>query len=357
MLSTSTFSTRAGAVSTSRKLRTCFFLLLALFFAQGIQAQEIRGPLTITDPVGGVLRPATSTIKLGENSSRLTLTGFTGTVIAYQYDTGEGFVTVEGGGEQLLLRGLKKTSRIRAVVQAPNGRVVTSTIATVVVVDASSNANPRAQLENRQSSFVHELVLKWSPLATQDPIASTILLGLEYRLSPKYGVEASYGAQFSDLRLTTLGLIDRRHDYKYQKFKLEMRRYLEPRTKNPNQETYVGLQAFAIPQRYTRYGDNFYRDGRYVTYDRALVEKDIIGLTFKVGSQWHLAKHWQLEVGGGFGARYVDVRYDMSRQRKVNEAGKSQSNIFNQIESPGTRVNLDAELVFKVGYAILGGSK
>ncbi len=206
--------------------------------------------------------------------------------------------------------------------------------------------------ENRQASFAPALALKFSPLATQDPMASTLLGGIEYRVSPRFGVEASYGHQYTALRLSTLGLIDGRNDYKYSKFKLELRRYLEPRTKNPNQETFFSLQTFVTPQRYTRYGNNFYRYGRYVTYDRAFVEKDIAGFNLKLGSQWHVYTNWLIETAIGVGARYVDTRYDMLNERKASELGKSQSNMFNQIEKPGTKANIDFELAFKIGYIL-----
>lgn len=325
-------------------------LLILLTTCPDVYAQN---GLQTVEAAGGVLSPATSTVVAGAKAGSLTLSGYHGTLIKFQADTGVGFVDLT---ESLDYFEVRVNTRFRAVVMATNGVLMYSTVATIYVQEASANPAADAQMreayEKRQASFARSLALKISPLATQDPIAPTLMVGLEYRLNSEYGLEASYGHQFTALRLAALGLTNGRYDYQYTKYKLELRRYLSPRTKNPNQETYVAGQFFFTPQRYTRYGNNFYRDGRYVTYDRAFVEKDVVGFCLKVGSLWHVGQRWQLEAGLGGGFRYVDVRYDMLNERKVNSASVSQANMFNQIESPGTRINLDVEVVGKIGYVL-----
>lgn len=354
------------------------FLILLALLAGTRAARAQSNQLIITDLAGGRLSPASSTVMAGGKVS-LTLTGYNGVVVGYQYDTGNGFVDLDDTSLGIMFQQLRVTTRFRALVRSLNGVVVPSSVATVYVVDAPTDAVPLSTtaptaspapaaaanghrtdapadttqlLESRQASFAPALTLKFSPLATLDPIASTLLVGAEYRLTPRYGVEASYGRQFDDFQLVTLGLTKGRFDYQYSKYKLELRRYLQSRTRNPNRETYFAIQGAFMPQRYTRYGNNFYRNGRYVTYDRAFVEKDVAVLGMKAGALWHLRTHWLLEAGLGLGLRYVDTRYDMLNERRLNNGGESQANYFNQIEKPSTVGTIDIELVFKVGYLL-----
>ena len=339
----------ASAQPTKHPLWRRLTLLLALLsLAASSQAQSV-------DVAGGVLSPTTSTVNHGPNSGTLTLRGYYGVILRYQADSGNGFVDVGGPTRDYTYYDLRTTTRFRAIVLTPTAVVVASAVATVTVrpVPDATPTDPdpnRPVFEDHQASFAPGLALKFSPLATQDPITSSLLLGVEYRISPRFGVEASYGQQFTALRITTLGLLYRRNDYEYQKFKLEMRRYLAPRTKNPNQETYIAVQAFFTPQRYTRYGDNYYHDGAYYTYDRNFVNKDISGITLKVGSVWHVWSNWLLEGGLGLGGRYVLTQYNMLNERRAINFSSTQVTPFNQIEVPGSKASIDVELVFKVGY-------
>ena len=321
-------------------------LLLALLLGTALvgRAQAI-------EVAGGTLSPAASTVTAGTNAGTLTLRGFYGTILRYQADTGQGFVDVGGPTRSYTFSDLLTTTRFRAVVQTASLVVVASSIAVVTVVPNDNNTSPNDTLvASRQARYAPALAIKFSPLATQDPSASTLLLGLEYRLTPRFGLEASYGQQFTALRITTLGLLTERYDYRYQKFKLELRRYLAPRGKKPNQETYFSVQAFFTPERYTRYGNNYYRNANYYTYDRNFVSKDISGINLKVGSVWHVGSRWLLEAGLGLGSRFVVTQYDMLNEHRASNFTAKQVDPFNQIEVPGTKVSIDVELAFKVGY-------
>ena len=321
-------------------------MLALLALPLGLRAQRLQ-------EAGGILMPAFQTVQPGNNSGTLVLGGFYGIILRYQADSGRGFVDIGGPGPGYKFSNLKKTTRFRAVVQTATLAVVTSTIATVEVPvpdTATATPVPPVVYENRQASFAPALAVKLSPLAVLDPGASALLGGIEYRISPRYGLEASVGQAFTGLRITTLGLTKNRFDYTYQKYKLELRRYLLPRTKNPNQEIYLSVQGAFMPQRYTRYGNNFYRDGRDISYDRAYVSKDVVGLNLKMGSVWHIWSNWLVETGVGAGGRYVTTKYDMLNERRASNFTAQQSDPFNQIEEPGTKTTIDLEVVFKVGY-------
>jgi len=343
-------SVRTGGAPGCRRWHAWALLLALLLGSAAGQAQSV-------DRAGGTLNPAALTVNAGSNAGTLTLRGFYGTVLRYQADSGRGFVDVGGPAQSYTFSNLRTTTSFRAIVQTPTLVVVASTVAVVTVIAAPPGpAAPVPAVPGRPAAgtgparFAPTLALKLSPLATQDPSASTLLLGLEYRLAPRYGVEASYGPQFTALRITTLGLLADRYDYQYQKFKLELRRYLAPNPKHPRQELYFALQGFFTPERYTRYGNNYYRNAAYYTYDRNFVRKDISGVDLKMGAVWHVRAHWLLEAGLGLGGRYVVTQYDLLNEHRATNFTAAQVTPFNQIEVPGSKSSIDVELAFKVGY-------
>ena len=86
-------------------------------------------------PDGGTLSPANTAVCPGFNSGTLTLTGFTGTVLRYQANSGSGFVDISGSGGRntFTFTNLFLTTSYRAVVQNGANPAVTSTVATVTV--------------------------------------------------------------------------------------------------------------------------------------------------------------------------------------------------------------------------------
>ncbi|WP_198172466.1 DUF3575 domain-containing protein [Hymenobacter ginkgonis] len=192
--------------------------------------------------------------------------------------------------------------------------------------------------------------MNFSPLATLDPNTSTLLFGVEYRLSQRIGVAAEYGARFRPLQLTGFGLTKNKNDYHYYKIKAEVRYYLPPIDKHPHQEIYMALQPFFVPQTYTRYNDNYVVNDIHIGYDRADVKKTVTGLDFKLGFIWHYGPSWQLEVGGGLGIRHVSVAYQTDREFLEQRANQFQVNMFNQSEKPGSGLDFDVATVCKVGY-------
>ncbi len=107
-------------------------LLLALVsWAFGTRAQS-------PGPDGGTLSPATSTVCAGPNSGTLTLTGYTGTILKYQANTGNGYFDVAGTAPTYTFTNLPGTTSFRAVVQNGTNTPVASTVATVTVAPVPS---------------------------------------------------------------------------------------------------------------------------------------------------------------------------------------------------------------------------
>ena len=84
-------------------------------------------------PDGGTLSPATSTVCSGFNSGTLTLTGYTGSILKYQANSGSGYVDIANTSPTYTFSNLTQTTSFRAVVQNGTNAAVTSTVATVTV--------------------------------------------------------------------------------------------------------------------------------------------------------------------------------------------------------------------------------
>jgi hypothetical protein len=205
---------------------------------------------------------------------------------------------------------------------------------------------------------VPALTLNFSPFATLDPNTSTLLFGAEYRYSEHMAVALEYGVKFREFQLTGFGLTDNKNDYQYYKVKADVRYYLPRIAKHPRQEIYVALQPFYVPQTYTRYNSNYVINDIHIGYDKADIVKNVTGTVLKLGFVWHHGPSWQLEMGGGFGVRYVDILYRTNREFTEPNANNYQINMFNQSEKPGSSFDFDMAAVVKIGYRIsLTGNK
>lgn len=134
--------------------------------------------------------------------------------------------------------------------------------------------------------------------------------------------------------------------------KADVRYYLPRIDKHPRQEIYVAFQPFYVPQTYTRYHSNYFVNNRHIGYDRADVNKKATGVDVKLGFVWHYGPNWQLEAGGGFGLRHIDIVYRTDREFNEFNANNYQLNMFNQAEKPGSAFDFDLAAVFKIGYRI-----
>ncbi|KAA9325363.1 T9SS type A sorting domain-containing protein [Hymenobacter busanensis] len=113
--------------------------LLAVFFLLSLPTAWAQ----TTAPEGGTLSGST-TVCSGTNSGTLTLSGYTGTIVKYQINTGSGFQDVSGTSTTFQYTNVATTTSYRAVVLTPDSRQVASTEAVVTVSptpSASISAN------------------------------------------------------------------------------------------------------------------------------------------------------------------------------------------------------------------------
>ena len=97
----------------------------------GAQAQT-------TAPDGGALSPATSTVCAGSNAGTLTLSGYTGTIVKYQSNSGNGYVDIANTTPTYTFSNLPGTISFRVIVQNGTNAPVASSVATVTVAPVPS---------------------------------------------------------------------------------------------------------------------------------------------------------------------------------------------------------------------------
>ena len=149
---------------------------------------------------------------------------------------------------------------------------------------------------------VGTVTVKLMPLALADPTTPTFRFGAEYRLSPLWGVEASYGLQMRNLGWGANGgapLNDR-----YQKLHAEARHYVG------GSPFYLAAAGFRVQQQYDRGAGTLYDGSQLMMYSSARVHRAITGGLLKAGVVIPLDAHWRLDVAAGAGIRYGQIRYE-----------------------------------------------
>ena len=146
-----------------------------------------------------------------------------------------------------------------------------------------------------------ELTFKVMPLGLADPWTPTFRVGAEYRLSPMWGVEASYGIQTRNLGWGA-DRVSRLND-RYHKLHLEARHYLG------GSPFYVAAAGFRVNQQFDQGAGTLIQDGQLFTYTSARVRRAITGGVLKAGVVLPLDTHWRLDVALGAGVRTGRIRY------------------------------------------------
>lgn len=155
------------------------------------------------------------------------------------------------------------------------------------------------------------LNLKFVPLAALEPVYHTLELGLEYRLSPHWGIEASagYGNHYlnpwAELTSSSSSPDSESEAYRTWRYRLEGRYYFNP---NDRDEIYL---AFNLNYKDSRFlqsgfiGENCDAAGNcdFFRFGRGFIDKDLLSLHLKFGWQAFLGKRFMVDVFGGLGAR------------------------------------------------------
>ncbi len=162
----------------------------------------------------------------------------------------------------------------------------------------------QAQAEHRPAATPGTITVKLMPLALADPWAPTFRFGAEYRLSPTWGVEASYGLQVRNLGW---GGTESLANNRYRKLHSEARYYFG------GGPLYTALAGFVVSQRYDIGGGTLFQNAQQWQYSSAQVNRSVQAGLMKVGVVTPLFDdpHWRLDVAVGLGVRRVNVDYDL----------------------------------------------
>ncbi|MCC2548438.1 DUF3575 domain-containing protein [Hymenobacter sp. BT175] len=204
-----------------------------------------------------------------------------------------------------------------------------------------------AVAQTQSDSLAGRLSLKLAPLALLDPNYSTLQVGVDYRLDPRYSVWLSYGLQSSVVKLFQWH--NDRPDLRYHKLRTGVRRYFRVARQL---ESYVEAEAFFIPVRYTI---SSYRTANGVhTFDATRARRDIWGGALNGGLLWHLGPRWQFDAAAGLGARHVETNYAV-RNEQIVARGGFYEHFFEQSNAPG-RSDWRPHLTFRlgIGYQLTG---
>ncbi|MBC7446916.1 MAG: hypothetical protein H7330_02535 [Hymenobacteraceae bacterium] len=171
----------------------------------------------------------------------------------------------------------------------------------ILALTTTAYAQSAATFMRPVPSDMGALTLKVMPLGLADPWTPTFQSGAEYRITPLWGIEASYGIQIRNLgwgrdRLARLN--DR-----YHKLHLEARHYLG------GSPFYLAAAGFRVNHQFDQGAGLLYQDGQTFAYASAHVRRTITGGVLKAGVVLPLDAHWRLDVAGGAGLRTGRISY------------------------------------------------
>ncbi len=173
-----------------------------------------------------------------------------------------------------------------------------------------SGAGAQAQVAPLPKPQTGVVTIKVMPLALLDPTTPTFRFGAEYRISPLWGLEASYGHQMRNLGWG-YGGSKPLHD-RFQKAHLEGRYYM------PASPFYAAVAGFRVGQQFDAGAGTFFRDGERWQYTSARVQRTVLGGVVKLGVVIPLDAHWRLDMAVGGGLRAGNIRYQTREESRLD---------------------------------------
>lgn len=179
-----------------------------------------------------------------------------------------------------------------------------------LVLTTAAQAQSGARLTPPAAPRTDLLTVKVMPLGLLDPSTPTFRFGAEYRLSPLWGVEASYGLQMRNLgwganQTTQL-------NNRYHKLHLEARHYVG------GSPFYFAAAGFRVNQQFDRGAGRLYENGQTLAYSSARVRRAVTGGLLKVGVVAPLDAHWRLDVSAGAGVRSGRITYQATELQPLD---------------------------------------
>ncbi len=195
--------------------------------------------------------------------------------------------------------------------------------------------NAYGQSESDQKS---KLSLKFAPLSLIDFYSgSSYRGGVEIDLTKHFSIYQECGGYFKKFngQTNTKGYV----------LKSELRYYL-----SSTDPLYLSIEYFYKRQNYN-YGDSIYFPTQYnVAYN---VDKYVTAFTLKSGSLILLNKYFYIDIFGGLGIRYKNIRTNLSESEKEHRwyYNDSMSQTFMNGDRKGFVLNIDVGV--KIGFNLL----
>ncbi|HNP97849.1 MAG TPA: hypothetical protein PKK99_02285 [Bacteroidia bacterium] len=186
-------------------------------------------------------------------------------------------------------------------------------------------------------------IFKIAPLSFTDEVSfRSTQFAIEYFLSPKYSLEASYGQVYGKEYLTNSSASG-------FKSKLEFRKYNHSEKEKKYYSYFAGNIFFNNLDYETRGQFMNSTDSTDIYEENYFVRKKSFGINVKYGFELTVLKHFILDVYGGLGLRIKDVK-QTGRIRPEDEYYSIDPNSREIRDRAGNYGVPDLSLGFKVGY-------
>ncbi len=152
-----------------------------------------------------------------------------------------------------------------------------------------------------------------NPLNFFEPLTPTLEGVVELHWKTKYSLELKYGAALSQLNLPT----NDRVKGDYHEYKIGFKYNFDEMS--PTVYPFIGLEFFAIDQKYTKTQDWFIRDGLSYYYDVSKVNRNVRSLRVKQGWHFKLDNRWYLESQFGLGVRRVTIDHNAENEMLTDD--------------------------------------
>ncbi|PSR56331.1 hypothetical protein AHMF7605_23950 [Adhaeribacter arboris] len=200
--------------------------------------------------------------------------------------------------------------------------------------------------------------IRWAASSFALSRTPSLQLGIQKNISSRWAVSAEYGLSTYKLYKDKWYPDSVREDFRYHKFRAEVKHYsyVTEVSDNINTHVYWGLEGLFIPERYNKQRDSFRRGYQNYDYFFSRIKSNIYVASLNAGIEWRYKQRLVLDTYAGLGPRFIHIRhYDTVLGYNVPDNGGLLS-FLNFDDSKdgkeGWHTTLHVALGFKLGYYI-----
>ncbi len=201
--------------------------------------------------------------------------------------------------------------------------------------------------------------LRWAASSFAASRTPSLQLGLQKDINSRWTISAEYGLSTYYLIKEKYYPDSARENFRYQKFRAEIKRFSYSTEISENFKTHVywGLEGLFIPERYNKQTDSFRRGYQHYDYFFSRVKSNIYVVSLNAGIEWRYNQKLVLDTYAGLGPRIIHIRhYDTVLGYDPPDKGGFLSflNLLNfdasRDQNEGWHPTLHVALGFKLGY-------